>query len=322
MKPALGIETFADKLEKEYVWIADWMTVPSEKIAAIEKVIKINRKVRKETEDYREIKEKIVDELLFYLDSPGANKKLRFKSADGVFFLLDRMDKDRYFYPLMEPLLYLPLDSGDFVSSQIRQKIFSTLYKIDPCNSDLYDALSAISVANINPGEKILLKGFLASIQLECRKPTANVSSLLRDEGWASASSFFLVDNSIPPKIMKKLKILKDASAPYRKRAEIAMKLGKIKKHKFFVLKKLLAILKDLLPKKREENTHNSYIRLNILFSLPKLRLCYSPMIKVMNEIWSNKYVSTLERSIAAGIIGKYNLHCTRRIKKTRDLKK
>ncbi len=323
MKPALGIETYADKLEKEYVWIADWMTVPSEKMAAIDRVIAINRKVRKETEDYRRIKRKIVDELLFFLDSPGREPRLRDRSINGIMALLDRKDADLYFYPLMEPLLYLPVNASDFWSSQIRQKIFLTLFNLDQCNPDLYDtAQFFLSENGLNPGEKMMLNGLISSIQLKCGKPVDSARLLLRESGWASLGPIYLAKKGIPSDIKKKLALLKDDKAPYRERGRAAQELGHVRVYKLYVLKEMLKVLEKLLPEKRETNTHTAFIRMNILYSLPKLKLCYKPMIKVMNRVWENRYVSTLERSIAASIIAKYNLNCTGKVDNPGKLKR
>ncbi len=323
VKPALGLETYADKLEKEYVWIADWMTVPSEKMAAIDKVIAINRKVKVETRDYKKVKNKIINELLFYLDSPGQEPKLRDHCIDGIMNLVRKGEGKEYFYPLMEPLLFLSTSPSDFWSSQIRQKIFLTLFKIDACNPDLYTTVQFFANFNsINPGEKMMLNGLVGAIQFKCGKPVHSASLLLRQNGWASLDPVFVATSeSIPEIIKKKLYILKNSKIPYRERGKVAQELGHIKRHKLYVLKRMLKILEELLPKKREENTHTAFIRMNILYSLPRLRLCYKPMIDVMNKVWDNKYVTNLERSIATAIIAKYNLHCTAKIKNPEKLK-
>ena len=323
MKPALGLETYADKLEKEYVWIADWMTVPSDKIAAINKVIAIDRHVKKESEEYKKAKFKIIDELLFYLDSPGADPKLRDRCISATMELLRKGEGKKYFYPLIEPLIYLPENPSDFWSSQIRQKIFLTLYKIDPCNPDLYETVSSFKDgANLNPAEKMVLSGLIATIQLKCSRPTNNLDSLLRDNIWASLAPVLLVKGGIPKDVKKRLKILKDKNAPYRERGKAAQELGKVKRYKLYVLKEMIKVLKELLPVKREDTTHLSYIRVNILYSLPKLKLCYKPLIDLMNKVWENRYVSTLERSLAAAIIANYNLHCTVKVKEPGKLKR
>ncbi len=323
VKPALGIETYADKLEKEYVWIADWMTVPSEKIAAIDRVVQIDRRVIREDEDYVKVKKKILDELLFFLDSPGADPRLRDRSASAMVSLLRKGEYSSYFYPLVEPLLYLPVAPSNFWSSQIRQKIILAMYKLDPCNCDLYDILNSLQGEDVNPAEKMVINGLLASIQLNCKKPVDDPSGLMSMNLWASISSpYFIARGGIPEEIKKKLKILEDSRAPYRERGKAAQELGKVKRYRLYVLKRMLRVLEKLLPDKRETNTHLSYIRINILFSLPKLKLCYKPMIKVMNKIWENKYVANLERNIATAIIAKYNLHCTGKVTNPGKLKK
>ena len=235
---------------------------------------------------------------------------------------------DKSIFPMLaEALLYLEPQKTSFWISQIREKIFILMYRLDPCNNEITDLISPyVNYSMINSAEKMILSGVLGSIELKCGKDT-NIYSLLTPVTWNTGLEpvFFAKKGKIKlsPWVNKNLKILSNSKTNYKKRAEAARKLVKVKTYKWYVMSKMLKVLKNLLPEKIEYGTQISYIRLNILFTLPKINLCYSPMIKVMNKIWGNKFVTPLERNLATGIIGQYNIKCNKKkIRKIKDLKK
>jgi len=327
VKPAIGIENAADKLEKEYVWVADWMAVPSDKIKAINRIVDINKRIneKKINNDYIKIKRKIIKQLLIILNSQGESPKLRSHSIDGIMNLVE--DDKSIFHLLAEPLLYLEPQQSSFWISQIREKIFILMYRLDACNDEITDLIYPyVNYTFLNGAEKMIMSGVIGSIELKCGKNT-DIHSLLSPVTWNTSLEpvYFARKGKIKLStwVTKELNILKDSKADYKKRAESARNLAKVKTYKWYIMSEMINVLKTLLPEKIEYGTQKGYIRLNILFTLPKINLCYKPMIKTMNKIWENKFVAPLERNLATGIIGQYNIKCNKKkIDKIKDLKK